>query len=310
MNERTGYAVSAADGLPIYYTVSEPVRAPQDEPVPTVALCDGIGCDGYVWKYLRRELEATTRIVHWHYRGHGRTRAPDDLTRISIADCADDLACVLDDAGVDRAVLMGHSMGVQVVLETYRRHGERVDGMILACGAPANPLRTFRGKDTLERLLPAVRKLVARTPGLSRGMVRHLLPTRLSYKLATLLEVNGVLIEEADFAPYLRGMSRIDPALFLGMLAEAGSHSALDLLSSIAAPTLIIAGSRDGFTPPDLSLEMHEQIPEAELLVVHEGSHTAPLERPDYVNRAIVAFLRRRVYASRKIGSKKPTAVG
>ncbi len=51
MNERTGYAVSAADGLPIYYTVSEPVRAPQDEPVPTVALCDGIGCDGYVWKY-------------------------------------------------------------------------------------------------------------------------------------------------------------------------------------------------------------------------------------------------------------------
>lgn len=295
MIERTGYAVSAADGLPIFYTVSEPPRTGLATEPRTIALCDGIGCDGYVWKYLRRELQPTTRIVHWHYRGHGRTRAPSDLSRISIADCADDLATVLDDAELDGALLMGHSMGVQVVLETYRRHRDRVAGMVLVCGAPAHPLRTFRGKDTLEQLLPTVRKLVSRTPQFSRGIVRHLLPTRLSYKLATLLEVNGVLIEEADFAPYLRGMSRIDPALFLGMLAEAGRHSALDLLAEITAPTLVVAGERDGFTPPELSQQMYEEIPDAELLTVDEGSHTAPLERPDYVNRAIVDFMRRRV---------------
>lgn len=306
MNERTGYAIAAADGLPIFYSVSEPTDGGSTGATPrTVVFCDGVGCDGYVWKYLRRELAPTTRIVHWHYRGHGRTRAPDDPARISIADCADDLACVLDDAGVDDAVVMGHSMGVQVTLETYRRHRPRVTGMVLVCGAPANPLRTFRGKATLEQLLPSVRRLVGSMPSLSRGVARRLLPTRVAYKLATLLEINGVLIEEADFQPYLRGLSRVDPALFLGMLAEAGRHSALDLLPEIAVPALIIAGERDGFTPADLSLEMHEQIPGAELLMVEQGSHTAPLERPDYVNRAIVDFLDRRVSRAERSGSQK-----
>lgn len=273
----------------------------------TVAFCDGIGCDGYVWKYLREQLEPGARIVHWHYRGHGRTRAPDDPTRIAIADCADDLACVFDDAGVDQAILMGHSMGVQVVLETYRRHRGRVAAMVLVCGAPENPLRTFRGSDALERLLPTIRKLVARTPALSRGMVRRLVPTRLAYKLATLLEINDVLIREEDFQPYLRGMSRIDPALFLGMLAEAGRHSAMDLLEQIAVPTLIVAGENDGFTPPELSETMHTRIPDAELCVVEDGSHTAPLERPEFVNHAIIDFVRRRVSANVEIGSKNPS---
>ena len=73
---------------------------------------------------------------------------------MTIEDLADDIACVLDDAQVDRAVLIGHSMGVQVALETYRRHEERIAGLVLLCGASSHPLKTFRGSATLEDLLP------------------------------------------------------------------------------------------------------------------------------------------------------------
>lgn len=256
-------------------------------------LCDGIGCDGYVWKYLRPRLRRERRTIHWHYRGHGRTPAPRDPDRLSIADLADDLACVLDDTDTPDAILFGHSMGVQVVLETYRRHADRVRAMVLMCGAPAHPLRTFKGRDTLDQLLPVVRRTVGRTPRLFRRVSRALLPTRLSFEIAKRLEINPELIDERDFMPYLRGLSRVDPSLFLTMLAEAGRHSATDLLPGIDVPTLIVAGARDGFTPASLSVEMAESIPSAELLMIDDGSHTAPIERPALVNDAIDAFIAR-----------------
>jgi 3-oxoadipate enol-lactonase len=109
--------------------------------------------------------------------------------------------------------------------------------------------------------------------------------------IAAQVEVNGRLLDQADFMPYLRGLADVDPTLFLEMLAHAGEHSARDLLPHIKVPALIVAGTRDGFTPPELSTAMAEEIPGAELLEVHDGSHTAPLERPHFVNAAVTAFL-------------------
>ena len=51
-------------------------------------LTDGIGCDGYVWKYLLPSLAKERAVVHWHYRGHGKTPLPRDPDRVSVADCA------------------------------------------------------------------------------------------------------------------------------------------------------------------------------------------------------------------------------
>jgi pimeloyl-ACP methyl ester carboxylesterase len=260
-------------------------------------LCDGIGCDGYVWRYLRDDL-GSRFCVHPHYRGHGRTAPPRDPLRVTIEDLADDVARVLDDALVDRAVLVGHSMGVQVSLETYRRHAARVAGMILVCGAPSHPLRTFRGSAALEELLPTFQRWIHRVPGVINRITRAVLPTRLAYEIASRLEIRRELVEPADFMPYLEGVARIDARLFVAMLSAAGQHSADDLLPSIDVPCLVIAGGRDGFTPPERSRAMAAAIPAAELLEIPDASHTAPIERPHAVDEAIREFLSRRIDAT------------
>lgn len=292
------YAVSRSDGSPIYYDVLEPAPPDGSSPVATIALCDGIGCDGYVWKYLRRALHRRYRLIHWHYRGHGRTPKPRDPRRVGIADLAEDLACVLDDAQVEGAAVFGHSMGVQVALETYRRHPQRVRALVLICGAPENPLHTFRGTARFERLLPTVRHAAHRAPWLFNHLARRLLPTRFAYEIATLIEANGSLLDPGDFMPYLEGMSRVDLRLFFDMLDQACDHSAVDMLGDIRVPVLVIAGTNDSFTPPGLSRQMQQSIPDAELLLIEPGSHTAPIERPDEVNRAVTDFLDRRLGAS------------
>ena len=286
------YAVSPLDGSALFYESwgERGVHAP-------LLLCDGIGCDGYVWRYVREDL-ADRFGLHPHYRGHGRTAPPRDPRRVSIEDLADDVACVLDDALVERAVLIGHSMGVQVALETYRRHRDRVAGLVLVCGAPSHPLKTFRGSAALEDLLPTVQRWIHRVPGVITRLTRMVLPTRLAYEVASRLEIRRELVEPADFMPYLEGMARIDTRLFVAMLSAAGQHTADALLPEIAVPTLVIAGARDGFTPPERSREMAGAIPGAELLEIPNASHTAPIERPHLIDWTIRDFLARRIDAA------------
>jgi pimeloyl-ACP methyl ester carboxylesterase len=298
------YAVSPLDGSPLFYESwgARGALAP-------VLLCDGIGCDGYVWRYLRDDL-GDRFALHPHYRGHGRTAAPRDATRITIEDLADDVACVLDDALVDQAVLIGHSMGVQVALETYRRHASRISGLILICGAPSHPLRTFRGSATLEELLPTIQRWILRAPGVINKVTRALLPTRLSFEVASRLEIRRELVDPTDFMPYLQGMARIDARLFVAMLSAAGQHSADDLLPAVSVPTLVIAGGRDGFTPPERSRDMAAAIPDAELLELPNASHTAPIELPNLVDDRIRAFISNRIDGSKTAGVRSRGITG
>jgi pimeloyl-ACP methyl ester carboxylesterase len=306
---REGYAV-ARDGSPIYYRVlgsTETSRSDVGAPKATggapsttpIILSDGIGCDGYVWKYLERSLADDGRLViHWHYRGHGRTPEPRDRRRVAMADLADDLASVLDAVGVERAVLAGHSMGVQVCLEAFRRSADRVAGLVLMCGAYGNPLRTFRNQRTLEAALPWISFAVNRAPRLIGSVWRNLIPTRLAYALAARVEINGDLVRLEDFMPYLEHIARVDLPLFIDMLAHAGRHSAKEILPTIDVPALIVAGDRDNMTPRSLSEEMQQLISGSELLVVEGGSHTAPIERPQQVNDRVAQFLAERVDAA------------
>jgi pimeloyl-ACP methyl ester carboxylesterase len=290
VRQREGFA-TAFDGTPIFYEVAE---GPAGGEPPVALLFDGIGCAGFIWKYLQPVLiDAGFRVVHFHYRGHGRSPAPDERSHLHVTDLADDAGRVLDAVGARRAVVMGHSMGVQVCLEAFRRHRPRIAGVALICGAYGHPLRTFHGRRTLEAVLPFISFLVAHTPKLTGRILKRVLPTRLAYQAARVLELNPHLARLEDFMPYLEHLSELDPTLFLGMLALAGRHTAREVLPQLDVPTLIVAGGRDGFTPATLSQEMHELAPQSELLLIEDGSHTAPLERPELVEHAVRGWLER-----------------
>lgn len=275
--------LQVADGAVVYYR-----WAGHGE---SVVLCDGIGCDGFIWRYIAPALAAHHRVLHLHIRGHGNSPTPPDPERVSIEILADDLVQVLDDSGVQSAILAGHSMGVQICLEAYRRHPDRVRALVLACGSYGSPLRTFYGTDVLHHLLPLLR-LFHRRARWPFGLAwRKLLPTDLAYRIAVHTEVNGTLIRRADMMSYLTHLSAVEPGLFLRMLACADRHSAGDLLERIQVPTLLVVGDRDGFTPLTLSREMEHRIPRSSLVVVPGGTHVAPLERPAMVTRAVETFV-------------------
>ncbi|GAB4110797.1 MAG: alpha/beta fold hydrolase [Sandaracinaceae bacterium] len=293
MEYTTSGLASALDGTRLFWGVREPER--RDPTAPVVLLSDGIGCDGFAWKYLQPHLAERHRVIHWHYRGHGRSGLPIDPARIDVPAHARDLLAILDHHGVERAVLVGHSMGTQVSLEAYRLAPERVLALVLVCGSYGRVTATFHGSDVLKLVLPRIIEAVERHQGLARALWGRI-PSGLAFKLARLSgEVDTSSIREEDFRWYMDHVSAMEPSLFLSMLKLAGEHSAEDILASVEVPTLVVAAERDTFTPPELAKHMAEAIPGAELLFLEGASHAAPIERETVIAERLERFLAERV---------------
>jgi pimeloyl-ACP methyl ester carboxylesterase len=284
-NEDSGFT-EGDDGTRIHWSVA-------GDGAPALVCCDGIGCDGFAWKYLVRDFADRHRIVRWHYRGHGRSAIPQDRSRVGFDDICSDLAAVMKATGTPRAVFFGHSMGVQVALEYHRRHPEQVQGLVLICGSHGLPLDTFHDSKALKVILPSMISAADRWPDATNLIWKFAAGGELAYQIATHLEVNGKLVHREDFTPYFRHLSSMDPRLFLGMLKHASEHTAFDHLPEVKVPTLIVAGTADTFTPYWLSEEMHDRIPGSEMLTVPGGTHVAPIEQPELIALRLEKFLAR-----------------
>ena len=154
-------------------------KGPTEDPgAVTAVLCDGIACDGFIWKYLWGELADRCDVAHWHYRGHGRSGAPVDKSRIDIGAHAADLKAVRDDLGDRPTILIGHSMGTQVALEEWHRFPKNVKGLVLICGSYGKVTQSFRGMPILDMILPKLMDIVDKQPDIVRAICDFRSPSR------------------------------------------------------------------------------------------------------------------------------------
>ncbi len=257
---------------------------------PYLVLCDGFACDGFIWPYIIDYFHQHFTIVRWHYRGHGRSGTPEDFNNLSMEDVCKDLLAVLDALRIDSAILAGHSMGSQVILQAYELFPERIDALIPICGTYMRPLDTFNNSDLLARLLPYLEMAAGAAPNAMQTIWKTFVNTKLSYIGAHLTELNSSLVHGEDFRPYLEHTAAMDVHVYLGMLHHLAEHSAEHILPTITIPTLIIASEFDSFTPLERSELMNRSIPESEMVVLPGASHAGPIELPDTVIGAMEKF--------------------
>lgn len=276
--------VAARDGTRIAYEL-------RGGDGPTLVFTNGYTASVFYWKHLLRRFEGRARLVTWDLKGHGRSGPAQRLDAVSVADSVDDLRRVLDACGVERAVLVAFSLGCQVILEAWRHMPERVAALVPILGTferpfdnllhPALGPRLFR---VFERVGPRVAWL-----GLRAGWLNGRLPG--SFRVNQRLGLIGARVPRDDMAPFFAHMRRIHARTWAHMGIAAQRHSARDLLPTITAPTLVVSGGRDTFTPEHLSRHMVATIPGAEHLHLPEATHTGLLEYPDEIGARLEAFL-------------------
>jgi pimeloyl-ACP methyl ester carboxylesterase len=301
----------ADDGTPIAYTF----RNPTGTKVPVV-FANGWSCSDAYWGKLLPLLEdAGHPCLLPDTRGHGRSGLPrppgrgaQDLTidDVSMPRIARDLAAAMDAAGVERALVVGHSMGVQTALELFRFAPERVIGLVLIAGTSENPAKTFYGTSIGDVLFPVGAAVMRWFPEVLSPLWATIGPASVGHAGARLARAAGPKATKEDLHPYLLHLRSVDPAVVVLMAGAMRAHSATDLLERIDVPTLVVAAGADVFTPARCSEAIHHRVAGSELVSFADAGHTLPIEEPDALAAVIDDFVARRLPAPERAPKTAP----
>jgi pimeloyl-ACP methyl ester carboxylesterase len=265
---------------------------------PGVVLCDGLACDGFAWRYLRPKLQDRFRVLHFHYRGHGRSGLPPNIEDCTLPHLVRDIDELMERTGQPQSMFIGHSMGVQVILEMALRYEHRVRAGILLCGPYGRALTTFKHTDIGLKLLPRVREFVSRHRERVRSAMSTFLPTSVAYQFAVMTELNRDLMKQKDFMAYLDGASKMPPDLLVALVTDVAERTSEHFMGRVRQPMLVVAGENDGVTPPFTATFMHQALPASDYELIIAGSHAAPVERPNVVNDMVTRFIARHELAT------------
>ncbi|MDX3751965.1 alpha/beta hydrolase [Streptomyces sp. AK08-02] len=241
-----------------------------------LVLVHGHPFDHTMWNPQIEAFSATRRVIAPDLRGYGTSRMPLDAAT-PLSRFAHDIEELLDEARVESCVLVGLSMGGQIVMECCARFPERVRGVVLAdtFPSPETPEGHLARNATADRLLAegmrgyadeVLEKMVS--PSADAGVKAHV------HRMMTATDPRGA-------AAALRG--------------RAQRPDYRPLLSTLTVPALVVVGADDEFTPVADAEAMHTALPDSTLHVIEHAAHMPNLERPAEFNEALAGFLATRI---------------
>jgi len=261
-----------------------------------ILLCNGLGGSWEAWSHQIQYFRDRYRLLSWDYRGLYGSEAPADHEALRIDDHARDALQLLREEGAERAAILGWSMGVQVGLEMFRLAPEKVASLAFLNGVAGRPWDYVFNLNLVGRLLPPFLRGLRSIPRTIQTVVRQ--ATRIPEPGEWLKRIGltaGTLDDQ--LANELVAKLRIlDMDAFIHLLERMGEHDGWDLLPLIDVPTLIIAGTRDVFTPRSAAERMARRIPGSEIMLLPGATHYAALEYPEMINLRLEKFLRERGY--------------
>ena len=225
--------------------------------------------DARMWEPQLAMLPRSLRAAAPNHPGFGGTASAGEVT--SMAACADVALRALDEAGIDRALVCGLSMGGYVAFEVWRRARDRIAGLILAnTRAVADTGEAVEARTALAKRLRAEGNVLADEP-----------PALLAVDADPGLQrrVRAMIAEQS---------AESIAAASLGMAQRPDSTADL---AGIGVPTLVITSTGDRLIPADVSSAMAERIPGARLQVLEGAGHLSNLEAPEAFDRLLLEHL-------------------
>jgi pimeloyl-ACP methyl ester carboxylesterase len=251
------------------------VEAGQGEPL---VLIMGLGADHLAWGFQFPAFAERYRTIAFDNRGAGQTDVPDlpYTTRMMAADTVG----LMDALGIERAHVLGVSMGGMIAQEVALGRPDRVRSLQLHCtlGRGDGYLRAQLDVGRIQR------RTLSREDALRAGYLWLFAPVTYDERP----EFVETMLRNALANPHpmsLTGFERQCDAV--------QTHDALDRVAGLRCPTLVSVADQDILVPPRFARALAERIPGAELRVVPGAGHGYFWERPDVFNGMCLDFLAR-----------------
>jgi pimeloyl-ACP methyl ester carboxylesterase len=235
---------------------------------PSLVFLHYYGGSSRTWKHVTARLAPRFRTIAIDHRGWGESASPAE--GYGLADLAADAEGVIAALGLQRYVLIGHSMGGKVAQLMASRQPAGLAGLILVAPAPPSPM-----------VMPAQAREMLAGAYATRETVQAAIDTVLTARPLSAEDREEVIEDSLRGAP---------PA----KVAWPKSTSLQDIAAEVGdidVPTLVIAGALDRVDPPvRLQTELLPRVPQAVLRVLPDTGHLAMLEAPDAVATLIADF--------------------
>ncbi len=237
---------------------------------PALVFVNSLGTDFRIWDAVASHFAPAHRIVRYDKRGHGLSDAPP--APYSITDHAADLEALLDHLEIGSAVLVGLSVGGLIVTAFAGKSPNRVKGLVLC--------------DTAHKI-GTVEMWDSRIAMIREGGIAS----------------TSDMVMERWFSPVFHRDRKDELAICRNMLERMpvegyiGTCMALrdadntKIVKQLKMPVLLLVGSNDGSTPPDLVRSTHELIAGSRFVVIEGPGHIPCMEAPQETNALIEAFL-------------------
>ncbi len=230
---------------------------------PTLVLLHGWTASADLnWFTCFRPLAKHYRVVALDHRGHGRGIRSRKTFRLD--DCADDAVALCDVLGIDRFIPVGYSMGGPVAELVWKRHRQRVQGLVLCATAPF--FRTSRQEHMSFLGLSGLAALARLTPVQAREWLTQ--QFYLQHK-------------HDKWEPWgVQELSRHDWRMVLEAGRAIGRYDARPWMDEIDVPTSVLVTMGDNVVPLHRQVQLFEGIHQAEAFRV-DGDHDAVIAQPD-----------------------------
>lgn len=238
-----------------------------------VVLVHGGLVDSRLWDDQMKELAKRHRVVRYDLRGYGKSAAPTaDFSPV------EDLRALLAFLKVERATVVGLSLGGIIAADFALEHPRMTEGLVLV-GAGLRGDKQPPDPKSMEAYRASVREgaekfaeMALETP-LFQGVKEK---PRAHARLREMLLDNAKALQH----------------LFAGRLKYPEPET-INRLGDIRAPTLVVVGDRDGPNLLNIADTLHAKIPGAQKSIIRNASHHPPVETPQEFNRVLLDFLRR-----------------
>lgn len=247
---------------------------PEGRPdAPTVILLHAVGCTGMLtWFPVIAVLTERFRVVTFDQRWHGQGIVSEEF---ALRDCADDVAALIDELGLDRPIVAGYSMGGVIAQRVWRQHPASIGGLVLAATSDR-----FRDRGHEVVFHQSVELTMGRLRRLSTGRVRSATEARVRRALEThTTPVNMWALNQ---------WRATSPWALAQALAAIGRHSSRPWLGQVDVPTAVVVTAHDRLIPPARQRAMASRIPGARVLEAACG-HAGCVLQSEIFNPVLVA---------------------
>ena len=263
---------------------------------PVLVLNYGLVCSNHHWKFQIEHFDKQGYQILTHdYRGHFQSSGANNIKMITFPQMAKDVADLCRFLGINKAIMLGHSMGVNICLQLAKDYPDLVQGMVLISGTFINVKDVMFDSNLMEFIAPIANLGLEKYPEVFKKVWSASGLNPVVREIIHSTGFNRGKVSKEFIEIYLNRVGQLGAEVFFQLFNEMTKQNITGSLEKMKMPSLVIGGQKDNVIPNHLQRTLASLLPNSETYFLVNGSHVPQADFPEMINERIELFINQKL---------------